>query len=252
MAAGRRKRRGVLRAGTSGWSYPHWRGVLYPAGAKAGEYLRYHARVFSTAEINTSFYRAPGEAAFRRWAEMTPEGYVFSVKAHRSITHEKRLEGVETEWRSFVSAAQALGAKLGPLLLQFPPSFRCRADLLAGFLEAHWRDFGEGLRLAFEFRHASWLGGEAAALLRAHGAALVAGVLGSAELRARWEAELGQMRERIHALRAGLVEKLAAGTLFLGCRRPAEGDAERQVDRRGGRLLGRGAQPPAERDTHSP
>lgn len=173
VVAGKRKRRGVLRAGTSGWSYPHWRGVLYPAGAKAGEYLSFHARVFSTAEINASFYRAPGGAAFRRWADLAPDDYVFAVKAHRSITHEKRLEGVESEWRSFVSAARVLGGKLGPLLLQFPPSFRCRADLLAEFLEAHRREFGGGLRLAFEFRHASWFEGEPAELLRAHGAAMV-------------------------------------------------------------------------------
>lgn len=168
------RRRGTLRIGTSGWSYPHWRGVLYPEGAKAAEYLRLYARVFSTVELNASFYRMQRAETFRRQAEAVPEGFVFAVKAHRSITHEMRLEGVETKWQEFVANAAGLGEKLGPVLLQFPPSFRCRPDLLEAFLAGRPGGSGEAPRLAFEFRHASWFESGVLEMLRAHGAALVA------------------------------------------------------------------------------
>lgn len=166
-------RRAALRIGTSGWSYRHWRGVLYPPEAKSAELLGLYARVFRTVELNASFYRMQRAETYGRQAASVPDGFVFAVKAHRSITHEKRLEGVETIWREFVSSAQALGGKLGPVLLQFPPSFRCRPDLLGPFLEEHRRAFGEAVRLAFEFRHASWLDAEALDLLRGAGAAAV-------------------------------------------------------------------------------
>jgi len=165
---------GMLRIGTSGWSYAHWRGILYPPEAKLAEYLAVYARVFPTVELNATFYRMQKEATFRKQAAAAPEGFVFAVKAHRSITHEMRLEGVETRWREFVSSAMALEDKLGPVLLQFPPSFRFRRDLLEGFLEQHAAAFGETPRLAFEFRHASWFEGKALEVLRAHGAAMVA------------------------------------------------------------------------------
>ncbi|GIU80085.1 MAG: hypothetical protein KatS3mg005_3323 [Bryobacteraceae bacterium] len=166
-------RRAALRIGTSGWSYRHWRGVLYPLEAKSAELLGLYARVFRTVELNASFYRMQRAETYGRQAASVPDGFVFAVKAHRSITHEKRLEGVETIWREFVSSAQALGGKLGPVLLQFPPSFRCRPDLLRSFLEEHRRAFGEAVRLAFEFRHASWFDAEALDLLRGAGAAAV-------------------------------------------------------------------------------
>jgi uncharacterized protein YecE (DUF72 family) len=168
-----RRKRGVLRAGTSGWSYAHWRGVLYPREAKPAEFFGHYARVFATAEINSSFYRAPGAETFRKWAEAAPEGFVFAVKAHRGVTHEGRLEGVETKWQAFVSNAMALAEKLGPVLVQLPPSLRRQTDLLEAFLDGHRRAFGDKPRLAFEFRHASWFEGGAAELLRRHGAAMV-------------------------------------------------------------------------------
>lgn len=166
-------RRGELRIGTSGWSYAHWRGVLYPEGAKSAEYLALYAHVFPTVELNASFYRMQRAETFRKQAAAVPEGFVFAVKAHRSITHEMRLEGVETRWHEFVSAARALGGKLGPVLLQFPPSFRCRTDLLEAFLDGRRRAFGETPRLAFEFRHGSWFEAGTLELLRAHGGAMV-------------------------------------------------------------------------------
>jgi uncharacterized protein YecE (DUF72 family) len=87
-----------------------------------------------------------------------PGGFLFSVKASRLITHTKRLRAVMEPWRTFVGNAKALGARLGPILLQFPPSFRCDEKRLAAFLEKAWDAAPEDrpLRLAFEFRHESW------------------------------------------------------------------------------------------------
>jgi len=169
-----RKQPGQLWVGTSGWSYPHWRGVLYPPEAKSAEYLAHYARVFRTVELNSSFYHMPRPETFRKQAAQTPVGFLFAVKAHRSITHELRLRGAETRWDEFVSSAKELGPKLGPLLLQFPPSFRADPALLDEFLIAHAADPGHRrLRLAFEFRHASWFESGTAQRLLEAGAALV-------------------------------------------------------------------------------
>lgn len=169
-----RRRNGALWVGTSGWSYPHWRGVLYPEEARPADWLRIYAATFRTVELNSSFYHMPRPETFRRQAEQTPAGFLFAVKAHRSITHEMRLEQAGARWAEFVDNALALGEKLGPILLQFPPSFRANPERLRGFLAANAEDpRSQTLRLAFEFRHASWFESEAAAILREQGAALV-------------------------------------------------------------------------------
>ncbi|MCX7603874.1 MAG: DUF72 domain-containing protein [Bryobacteraceae bacterium] len=172
MAA--RKNKGRLWAGTSGWSYPHWRGVLYPEESKSADWLRIYAETFSAVELNASFYHMPRPETFRKQAAQTPEGFLFAVKAHRSITHDMRLQGVAERWKEFLTAAAELGAKLGPVLLQFPPSFRAQPALLEEFLCAHGAERqARPLRLAFEFRHASWFEGAAAEIVRRHGGALV-------------------------------------------------------------------------------
>lgn len=166
--------RGSLWIGTSGWSYPHWRGVLYPSDAGSADRLRIYAGTFRTVELNASFYHMPRPETFRKQAAQTPEGFLFAVKAHRSVTHEMRLAGAAERWAQFVSSAMELGPKLGPLLLQFPPSFRAQPALLEDFLFAHAADpRRRALRLAFEFRHASWFEEGVANLLRQHGAAFV-------------------------------------------------------------------------------
>lgn len=165
---------GRLWIGTSGWTYPHWRGLFYPPELKSSAYLEYYSQQFRTTELNYSFYHAPRPETYRKWAQQTPDDFVFAVKVHRSITHLERLRCVDAAWKSFLESASVLGPKLGPFLLQFPPSFRSDRSLLAEFLE---RSCGFGhersLRLAFEFRHASWFDAGVEAMLRRFGAALV-------------------------------------------------------------------------------
>lgn len=155
--------RGELRIGTSGWTYGDWRGRFYPDELRPAEYLAWYARRFDTTEINYSFYHLPQPKTFQKWMAQTPDGFVFAVKVSKIVTHTRRLERVSEPWRQFLDNAAHLGTRLGPLLLQFPPSFRCDLRRLEAFLEE-----SRGLttaRLAFEFRHASWFVPEVSELL---------------------------------------------------------------------------------------
>ena len=125
-----------LYIGTSGWSYDDWRERFYPAGLKQEGFLSHYAKRFPTTEVNYSFYHLPKIATYEKWASQVPDGFVFAVKASKQITHNRRLIGVADQWREFLGHAQTLGAKLGPILLQLPPSFRSNLDVLEAFLEA--------------------------------------------------------------------------------------------------------------------
>lgn len=111
--------------GTSGWTYSSWRGTFYSEYLPSRRYLEFYAQEFPTAEVNYSFYHLLKPATYEKWAGQVPEEFVFSVKASRLISHTKRLKDVEEPWETFVGNARSLGAHLGPVLLQFPPSFRC-------------------------------------------------------------------------------------------------------------------------------
>jgi uncharacterized protein YecE (DUF72 family) len=155
--------------GTSGWTYPSWRGPFYPEDLPSRQYLEFYAREFPTAEVNYSFYHLPKPETYAKWAAQVPEGFVFALKASRLITHTKRLKEVEEPWETFVHNARSLGSHLGPILLQFPPSFRCDRNRLAAFLKAAG---SSGIQLVFEFRHESWFTDEVYRLLGRHNAAL--------------------------------------------------------------------------------
>jgi uncharacterized protein YecE (DUF72 family) len=163
-----------LRIGTSGWNYPDWRETFYPSGLSSKKYLEFYAEHFDTTEVNYSFYHLPRPTTYQNWASQTPSGFVFAVKASRYITHIKRLAGVSEEWLTFLSNASALGEKLGPVLLQFPPSFKSDKDSLSGFLAAtRERAESRSVKLALEFRHASWFDPDICELLRDFQTALV-------------------------------------------------------------------------------
>lgn len=139
--------------GTSGYVYPHWRkGVFYPQGLKARDELAYYAGVFSTVEINNSFYRLPSVEMFERWRDSTPDDFLFAVKVSRFISHVRRLHDVAEPLRQFVGLAAHLGAKLGPLLVQLPPNLHLDLARLEEFLAV----LPETHRWAIEFRHPSW------------------------------------------------------------------------------------------------
>jgi uncharacterized protein YecE (DUF72 family) len=137
-----------LYVGTSGFSYPSWRGAFYPAKARPADFLRLYAERLPSVELNNPFYQLPAEEWLARWVEQTPAGFRFAVKMSRRITHHGRLESIP----AFCSRVRILGDKLGPMLVQFPPN-RPRDD---GFLRLFLDLLDPELAYAFEFRHPSW------------------------------------------------------------------------------------------------
>src|SRR5262245_10501516 len=126
-----------VRVGTSGWSYDHWSGVLYPPGLASARRLSRYAEKFDTVELNASFYRWPKDATFAGWRAQWPEGFTMSVKAHRGLTHYRRLGTPEPWIERFVQCWRALGDCHGVLLVQLHPGQRRDSSALArldGFL----------------------------------------------------------------------------------------------------------------------
>jgi uncharacterized protein YecE (DUF72 family) len=160
---------GKVWIGTSGYVYRHWRkGIFYPQGLPAREELGYFATKFGTVELNNPFYRLPTAGMFQRWRESTPSTFRFAVKASRYITHLKRLVNVEDELALFLSRADHLGPKLGPILFQLPPTLQLELPRLEQFLAL----LSSSRRWAIEFRHPSWHTKEVYELLTESGAAL--------------------------------------------------------------------------------
>jgi uncharacterized protein YecE (DUF72 family) len=191
-------RDGIVRIGISGWTYAPWRGNFYPSGLLQSDELSYASRQVETIEINGTFYGLQRPDAFARWYDETPEGFVFTVKGPRFITHIRRLREVETPLANFfASGVLRLEEKLGPLLWQFPASFRFSPERLDHFFallprdteaaaalaegrsdwlaERSWVKTGHrrALRHAIEIRHPSFLDPAFVALLRRHRVALV-------------------------------------------------------------------------------
>ena len=130
-----------LHVGTSGWSYPSWRGDFYPDGADPKTFLSFYAEHFDTVELNTTGYRLPAEDQFARWAEQTPAGFTFAVKMPLT-----RLDRVPV----FVERVQALGDRLGSLRIVVQ---NARDEGLLTFLEG---SLPPDLPVAYDFRHESW------------------------------------------------------------------------------------------------
>ena len=114
---------GSLRIGASSWSFPDWRGVFYPVQTPADQQLNYYAATFNSVEANTSFYALPPPKTLRRWLDNVPDGFTFSLKAPREITHEKRLVNVEQTTAAYLDVLRSLGPAAAPGLIQFPATF---------------------------------------------------------------------------------------------------------------------------------
>jgi uncharacterized protein YecE (DUF72 family) len=157
-----------VRVGTSGYSYPEWKGNFYPEKIAAKDMLSFYAGRFPTVEINNTFYRMPKEALLSGWAAQVPESFTFVLKASQRITHIQRLKESGELLTYLFRVSATLGSRLGPLLFQLPPNFRKDVPRLASFFQ----QMPERRRVAFEFRHASWFDDETFGTLRANGAAL--------------------------------------------------------------------------------
>lgn len=160
---------GRIHLGTSGYVYKHWKGLFYPPKLPARHWLPYYARVFSTVELNATFYRLPTPEAVAGWREQVPAGFVFAVKGSRYLTHMKRLTDVGDGLERFFGLVHGLGRKLGPVLWQLPPHMKKPdPERLERFLTHLPRD----VRHVFEFRDSAWHHPEVLEVLDAHGAAV--------------------------------------------------------------------------------
>jgi uncharacterized protein YecE (DUF72 family) len=159
--------------GTSGWSYPDWKGVFYPKGTKAGDYLSIYSEHFSTVEVDGSYYRAPSVSDCERWHDLTPDDFTFTLKMPKAVVHggEPRDAGLvgERVWNweqvgrvaeDFIRVSEALGAKRGPILLQCPrypeglyESWPAFVDAVAAFVKR----LPDGPDYVLETRNKKWL-----------------------------------------------------------------------------------------------
>jgi uncharacterized protein YecE (DUF72 family) len=155
--------------GCSGFNYPHWKGVFYPEDLPQKKWLKHYCSVFSTVELNVTFYRLPTETSFDRWYKETPDDFVFSVKGSRFITHVKKLIDPQKSLKLFFKGALRLKEKLNVILWQLPPSFGIDVQRLKVFLDLL---ASYPVRCAIEFRNRSWITEEVADICRKRHTAL--------------------------------------------------------------------------------
>lgn len=153
--------------GTSGWQYDDWRDALYGDTPKA-RWLERFAERFPAVEVNNSFYRLPSEDTFASWRARTPDGFVFALKAPRTITHLRRLRDAAEPVTLLIERASRLGPKLGPVLYQCPPSLKRDDALLRDFLDV----LPAYPKATMEFRSASWFDDAVFAMLHHRDVAL--------------------------------------------------------------------------------
>ena len=156
-----------LYVGTSGYSYPEWKGTFYPDGLPEKQMLRFYGERFRSVEINNTFYRMPKSSVLESWAGEVPADFKFVLKAPQRITHMQRLKDAGDNVAYLAKTAAALKERLGPLLFQLPPYLKKDLPRLRDFLPLIREQ-----RAAFEFRHQSWFDDEVLSLLREHRAAL--------------------------------------------------------------------------------
>ncbi|MFJ8084388.1 DUF72 domain-containing protein [Streptomyces sp. NPDC096205] len=154
--------------GTSGWQYKDWRGLLYPADVPVRRWLEEYTAHFATVEINNAFYRLPSRETFEAWHDRVPPDFVVAVKASRYLTHIKRLKEPAEPVDRLLTHAAGLGDRLGPVLLQLPPTLKADPALLDACLAC----FPASVRVAVEPRHDSWWTPEVREILQDRCAAL--------------------------------------------------------------------------------
>jgi len=246
--------------GTSGYSYKEWKGNFYPESLPQQDMLRYYGERLPCVEINNTFYRMPRTNVLETWRDSVPDNFRFVVKASQRITHRKRLKEAEEPTAYLMERVQALDEKLGALLFQLPPHLRKDLPRLEAFLTL----IPEGVRAAFEFRHASWFDDDVFECLTVSGAALCVadaeseGIPNAMELPATgaWgyfrlrkpsysDAELGHWLARMHELRVddcfvffkheadGAGPRMAERFLELATPRPARRARRRDMHKTG-------------------
>ena len=149
--------------GTQGWSYKDWVGPFYREGSQPRDYLAQYTREFNAVELDTTFYGTPSPSRVETWDASTPDGFCFTAKVPRSITHDRHLQDCSFDMEEFLDVMAGLGGKLAAILVQLPPDFS--ADERPQ-LETFLGDLPRDTQFAVEFRHRSWVTEETLDLLR--------------------------------------------------------------------------------------
>jgi uncharacterized protein YecE (DUF72 family) len=156
-----------IHIGTSGWRYEHWQGSFYPEALTTDEMLAYYDRHLQTVEISSTFYQLPHQETLLAWRDTCQPGFIFAIKAHRSITHMKELGDASERLSLLLERIKVMECKLGPILFQLPPHRRFRVTRLNEFLEQLPDDY----KYAFEFQDPTWHNSRTYEVLSRHGAA---------------------------------------------------------------------------------
>jgi uncharacterized protein YecE (DUF72 family) len=172
----------MLRVGTSGWQYKHWRGRFYPPKLPSTRWLEHYAARFATVEVNNTFYRLPKPETFADWAKRVPDDFDFAVKASNYLTHYRRLREPAEPVERLLTHAAPLRSHLSVVLLQLPPDMKAAPERLDETLQA----FGEQVRVAVEPRHPSWWSDEVREILASHRAAICLADRGSHIITPEW------------------------------------------------------------------
>ncbi len=205
-----------LHLGTLGWSCNFWKGSFYPNKSVSKDFLSYYATKFDTVEVDSSFYRIPTDQAIINWKNQTPKNFLFSLKFPSLITHIKMLKECERETNIFLERTKLLGEKLGPLLLQFPPTFGI--DRLPDLID-YLQKLPRQSRYVVEVRDEEFLNGEFYSLLRANNVALAwvdspnmpqVGEVTSDFLYIRWEGDRSKVKGTLGKIEADTQNKLKA------------------------------------------
>lgn len=178
--------------GTSGWSYDHWQGILYPPSTPIGQRLAWYVKRFKTVEANNTFYHWPRDVTFQNWHDRLPSEYAFTVKASRVLSHYLKLTSPERSIHRMTAGLTALADKRGVLLVQLPPSMEIDVPRLEYFLGALPREW----RTAIEFRHPSWHVDPVFDLLERYGVAYC--IMSGAELPCLLRATASFVYVRLH------------------------------------------------------
>lgn len=157
---------GRTRVGTSGWVYPHWWGTFYPEELRQADRLAYYAERLRTVEVNNTYYRLPSAAALASWQRAVPPEFVFAFKAHRYITHRKKLVDAEDGLARFLESLEPIEARTGVVLFQLPPFLGFDPERLDAFLGLLPR--GKPYRYVFEFRNPTWSNPQTLEILALH------------------------------------------------------------------------------------
>lgn len=163
---------GAIHIGTSGWSYKHWKDIFYPAGLKTTEWLSFYSRHFKIAEINTSFYHLPKHQSVLNWMEKVPADFRFCAKLSRFITHMKKLLDPEEPLGRFFDVFDPMQSRMGPVLVQLPPSLKFNYDRAEHLYELFKKTYRK-YEFVMEVRHDSWLENDSLNLMAKYNTGLV-------------------------------------------------------------------------------